>query len=154
MKIVINRCYGGFSLSPRAVQRMAEIQGKPCYFFTCDVSTGIHTPAEIEKISGLFWQAFSVPNPDEVLGYQKRDWHEMSDEEKVASNQRYESIRLEQRDQNRADPLLIQVVEELKEVANGRCADLKIVEIPDGVEWEIDEYDGMEHVAEKHRTWC
>jgi len=30
---------------------------------------------------------------------------------------------------------------------------LKIVDIPDGVEWEIEEYDGMEWVAEKHRTW-
>jgi hypothetical protein len=28
-----------------------------------------------------------------------------------------------------------------------------VVEIPDGVEWEIAEYDGLEWVAEKHRTW-
>ena len=28
-----------------------------------------------------------------------------------------------------------------------------IVEVPDGGEWELDEYDGIEHVAEKHRTW-
>ena len=27
------------------------------------------------------------------------------------------------------------------------------VEIPDGVQWEIDEYDGGERVAECHRTW-
>jgi len=32
-------------------------------------------------------------------------------------------------------------------------ADLKIVEIPDGTNYEIDEYDGNEHVAEVHRTW-
>jgi hypothetical protein len=48
---------------------------------------------------------------------------------------------------------MIQVVEELGAAANGPCADLKVVEIPDGVEWEIDGHDGMEHVAERHRTW-
>jgi hypothetical protein len=30
---------------------------------------------------------------------------------------------------------------------------LRIVEIPDGVEWHISEYDGIEHIAENHRTW-
>lgn len=57
------------------------------------------------------------------------------------------------RDVERNDPALIEVVERLGRRANGSFADLKIVEIPDGVEWEIDEYDGSERVAEKHRTW-
>jgi hypothetical protein len=48
---------------------------------------------------------------------------------------------------------LIEVIEELGDAANGDCAELAIVEIPDDVEWEISEYDGREHVAEKHRTW-
>lgn len=56
-------------------------------------------------------------------------------------------------DIERNDPLLIQVVEELQEKANGSCAKLKIVEIPDGIEWEIDEYDGQESIHEKHDTW-
>jgi hypothetical protein len=30
---------------------------------------------------------------------------------------------------------------------------LKVVEIPDDVDWYIQEYDGREWVAEKHRTW-
>lgn len=37
--------------------------------------------------------------------------------------------------------------------ASGGFASLKIVEIPDDVEWEICEYDGLEWVAEKHRKW-
>jgi len=48
---------------------------------------------------------------------------------------------------------LIAVIEELGEEANGRCAEIAIVEIPDDVEWEVDEYDGKEWVAEIHRTW-
>jgi hypothetical protein len=48
---------------------------------------------------------------------------------------------------------LVQVVEELGKEANGNYAKLEIIEIPDDVDWEIDEYDGMEHIAEKHRTW-
>jgi len=36
---------------------------------------------------------------------------------------------------------------------DGTYSDLKVVEIPDGVNWYIEEYDGLEHVAERHRTW-
>ena len=54
---------------------------------------------------------------------------------------------------SRSDPLLIQVIRELGAAANGSFASIEIVEVPDDVEWEIPEYDGMEHVAEVHRTW-
>lgn len=54
----------------------------------------------------------------------------------------------------RDDPALVQAVEELGgAVAGGEFASLKIVEIPDDVEWQIEEYDGWEWVAEKHRIW-
>lgn len=55
---------------------------------------------------------------------------------------------------DRSDPILIQVVETLgRKVCADRFASLAIVEIPDNVEWEISEYDGMEQVDEKHRHW-
>ena len=53
----------------------------------------------------------------------------------------------------RGDQKLVQVVEELGSVANGHCAELKIVEIPKDVQWEIEKTSGMEHVSEVHRTW-
>jgi hypothetical protein len=56
-------------------------------------------------------------------------------------------------DISRADPALVRVVETLKEEANGLYSALKVVEVPIGVEWTIQEYDGMEWVAEKHQTW-
>ena len=56
-------------------------------------------------------------------------------------------------DEKRADPDLIAIIEEMDEESFGQFADLRVVEIPDDVEWQIDEYDGREWVAEKHRTW-
>lgn len=53
----------------------------------------------------------------------------------------------------RHDPLLVQVVEELGDAANGWAAKLEVIDIPDGVEYTIEEYDGLEHIAEEHRTW-
>ncbi len=48
---------------------------------------------------------------------------------------------------------LVRVVEELGEAAAGRSSALKIVEIPDDVQWTIEDDDGVEWVAEVHRTW-
>ena len=53
----------------------------------------------------------------------------------------------------RDDEKLVQVVEALGAEANGHCALLKIVEIPNEVKWEIEKIDGVEHVSEVHRTW-
>ena len=53
----------------------------------------------------------------------------------------------------RDDEKLIRVVEELKEKANGHSASLKIVSIPDTVNWQISTADGIEHVSEAHNTW-
>lgn len=54
---------------------------------------------------------------------------------------------------NRADPHLIETIETLGPAANGNHAALKIIEIPSDVDWEIVDYDGCEHIAERHRTW-
>jgi hypothetical protein len=58
------------------------------------------------------------------------------------------------KDIERNDPILIDVIETLGiKKSNGRFAELKIVDIPDGIKYTICEYDGMEWVAEVHRTW-
>lgn len=141
-KIAINRRFGGFSLSPRAVKRLAELNGRECYFF----KGGYYKPytqisieeEDASEDAPLFYSAFDVSNPNEIREHDD-DW--------------YRKHAISSRPEDRSDPKLIQVIEELGERANGRFAALEIVEIPDGVEWEIDEYDGMEHVAEAHRKW-
>jgi hypothetical protein len=60
---------------------------------------------------------------------------------------------INQYDIERNDPYLVEVVETFGDLANGECAKLKVVEIPDDVQFVIQEYDGYEHIAEKHRTW-
>jgi len=94
MKIAINRCFGGFGLSPRA--------------------------------EALFRRT-----------------------EKVKPDDEYFSVY----DIPRDHPILIKIIEKLGNAAWGDHSVLRIVEVPDDVNWYIEEYDGMEHVAERHRVW-
>ncbi|MBM3453530.1 MAG: hypothetical protein FJX80_00125 [Bacteroidetes bacterium] len=58
-------------------------------------------------------------------------------------------------DLKRDDLVLIETVEELGiEEASDSYGLLKIVEIPHDVEWTLQDYDGNEWIAEKHRTWA
>jgi NurA-like 5'-3' nuclease len=56
-------------------------------------------------------------------------------------------------DNDRSHPLLIEAVEKLGSKASTENSRLKIIEIPDGVHWEIHGYNGKEWIAECHRTW-
>ena len=59
----------------------------------------------------------------------------------------------------RDNPQLVQVVKELGGHVSlggkveGSSSHLKIVEIPEDVEWDISENHGDEWIFEKHRTW-
>ena len=57
------------------------------------------------------------------------------------------------KDVARTDPDLVDIVEKLGDKANGWAANLKVVEIPDGTQYVIDEYDGIESIHENHRSW-
>ena len=53
----------------------------------------------------------------------------------------------------RDDEHLIAVVELMGTAASNKYSELKIVDVPDDVNWYVEEYDGKEWVAERHRTW-
>jgi len=94
MKIVINSCYGGFSISDEGIAKLIE------------------------------W------------GFPKSEISELRYCERYRNH-----------------PLLVRLVEEAKAMSDTRYSNLCVVEIPDGVKWTIEEYDGKEHVAEVHQTW-
>ena len=102
MKVAVNRCYGGFSLSYNAYVRLRELIPE------------LEDPGKKEK-SG--WDCHYLP-------------YEFS----------------------RSNPLLIQVIEELGEKeSGGTFAEIKIVEIPDDVDFIIWGCGGKEWITE--RTW-
>lgn len=112
MKIVINRCYGGFGLSREAVLLARKLTQDPAWGGPCLKGDKYDDGTECDYDGGSI-------------------------------------------DCKRNDPILIKVVETLGcEAASDSMAELKIVEIPDGIDWIVTEYDGMEWVEEKHRAWC
>ena len=134
MKVVINACKGGFGLSEKAIMRYAELKGLTLY-------------PERKRLYTTYWRVPEGEREDQT------GFHEWPFEERRASNARMEKHTLNERTIPRDDPALVQVVEELGDDASERFSALAIVEIPDGVAWQIEEYDGYEHVAERHRTW-
>ena len=55
---------------------------------------------------------------------------------------------------DRSNEELIKCVEALGNNASGRGANLKVVEIPNNIEWYIDTTDmGYESIHEEHRVW-
>jgi hypothetical protein len=137
-KVVINGCYGGFGLSYSAILRYAEIKDMEIW------------PVNGDHDIITYWL---VPESERVEDCED-DFHELTLEQRQEYNEKYSAQTLYDRDIPRDDPALVQVVEELGEEANGRFAELKVIEIPDDVEWQVEEYDGAEWVAEKHRTWA
>lgn len=136
-KIVINSCHGGFGLSHEAMLRLAEIKEFDIY----------------PEKSKWFWTYWLVPESERVERKDGIAFYAMPIEERHEYNALYKEQTIHVGEIPRDDPVLAQVVEELGKKANGDHAGLKVVEIPDDVEWQIEEYDGAEWVAEKHRTW-
>ena len=138
MKVVINTCYGGFELSAMAIKRIMELQGRECYFFSHEYKDSsfnpTYSPINPERHTGYF-DVFDIPNPNQPTEDGK---------------DHYICLEFEL---ERNDSLLIQAVEELGEKANGSCAKLKIIEIPDDLDYYIDDYDGMETIHEKHESY-
>ena len=77
----------------------------------------------------------------------------LSKEALALYNERAGTVITHERDIGRNNPILVEIVEQLGNAANGDFAELKVVDIPDDVEWIIQEYDGDEWISEKHRTW-
>lgn len=101
MKIVINKCYGGFGVSKAIYDKL-----------------------------GLKWDGY---------GYLDNSSFGIKDNN-------YNAYR--------SDEKLIKAIEKIgAKKSSGEMAELRIVTIPDDVDWELNEYDGIETIHEVHRSW-
>ncbi|MCK9428924.1 MAG: hypothetical protein M0R17_02795 [Candidatus Omnitrophica bacterium] len=137
MKIAINRCYGGFSLSDEAVKYYLNLKGKECHFYY-QKAYNDKTFYKTKSSLTCSWNNCFTKDFGEECTLSSDDW---------------KNYHFYCRDIERNDPDLIKTIEHLGEKANGECAELEIREIPDDVLWEIDEYDGVESIHEQHRSW-
>lgn len=135
MKVVINTCFGGFGLSPEALLELWDAG-------VTDIGT---LATEWFKNGGMKvelnrWRKYKTakkkPNVWNITVF--------SPDEKYVLY--YGGIL-------RDNEELVRVVEKLGDKANGDAAELSVVDIPDDVKWEISNYDGKEHIAERHRAW-
>lgn len=132
MKVVVNKCYGGFCLSHKAVMRYAELKGIKLF-------------VEEDHIFPHYY----LVEPSKYKECSKKWFEEDGNNKRINEKNWYFSAnRLE-----RTDKILIQVIEELGKEASTNLSSLVIVEIPDGIEYEIDDYDGIESIHEVHRSW-
>jgi hypothetical protein len=127
VRVVYNSCYGGFGLSREACKRYWELQGKEVWI-------------EDGKFESLF-TVWLVPPKERV---KQKNWSSMTHDERIAYNKKYSEQTWYYGSVSRHDPILVQVVEELGDKANGDYAKLAIAEVSG--QYYIDEYDGSESV--------
>ena len=142
MKVAVNKCYGGFSLSKAAVLWLAERGFDPAIKERGEMEVRVKELGEktADDFHGIdrFTMRGAQSWRDGTAKFMGYSWNRRHHEDEPAF---------------RSDPLLVDCVETLGDEASGWCAAIKITEIPDGVNFTIGEYDGQEWVEEAHQTW-
>lgn len=139
MKIVINKCFGGFGLSKDAIIELHRLKDPHIEEITPKEYFGDEEYSKSEEYRKQHYDTCGLPLVDGkiLLDNHRCDYNAKKGEEYSP----------------RACKLLVFVVNKLKEKANGKCAKLEIVKIPKDIKFEIDEYNGVETIHEKHRSW-
>ncbi|EUJ23495.1 hypothetical protein MFLO_15885 [Listeria floridensis FSL S10-1187] len=141
MKLVLNKCYGGFGLSHIAMMNLFGLKDIEVYpYKKTDINGGIMF-LEIDISYN------DSPQDGSSIWYLKKPLRKL-EWQLIENWDEIEQIGFDflDNDKGRADEDLIKVVEMLGAAANSRYSKLKIVEIPDGSEVVISDYDGFEQV--------
>ena len=136
-KVILNKCFGGFDVSKEAYMLYAKKKRLTLYLYESEFINRKFIYKKVNDDNSIFRHYFIKDMGDNV----------------EISNEDYEKYCLYLKDEHREDPILIEVVEELGEKASGRFGNLKVVEIPDDLEYVIDEYDGIETLHQKVEEW-
>ena len=131
MQVIINACFGGFGLSGEACEWLIENRGWRVTDYNDDGHGYKDPTAQLVRHT-------SGKGPDMT---------------RLVGSEYFLTVNRDDLAAVRENKDIIDAVLALGKKANGRCADLKIVDIPDDVKYIIEEYDGNEHIAEVHRTW-
>lgn len=141
-EIVINKCWGGFGLSMKAVKRYAELKGFKIYFYK-RTNFDLGGKEEYERVDEENEKKIKGLN---IFYYYTKDFGKKTNK---LDDKYFFSVYNLKRD----DEILVRVVKELGKEVNGEHSELKIVTIPSHIKWNISDYDGMESVEEEHRSW-
>ena len=148
MELLINRCWGGFGVSAMTLMHTAERKGIKVFPYTekfdfddGNVANGWHlnqiytriTEMPIEEPSGV---------SEIVVFLQKDPGQEVVTPDNIENFNQWDFSP----DNNRTDKDLIASVKEDGEGANAQCSEPHVVTIPEGFDYKIDDYDGMESV--------
>jgi len=155
MKVIINTCFGGFSISALCLWDLIKQKDK--------------------GVSISKWKEDNVCNPDRFQNHilnaygeniaLPKGWyvnfligsfikltgksHDLIGQRNTSLTGKYHCWKGE-----RTSPALIKLIETKgADWCGGPYTKFKIVKIPDGIEYEISDYYGMEAVHEKHRVW-
>ena len=139
MKIVVNRCFGGFGLSDKAIEMVMKRKGLSCFRYKL---TKYKYRNDVEE----YTRCEACSDSNILIYYMTADLGEKT-------NKLPKEILWNYGDLKRDDTDLVAVVEELGEGANTIFSELEVVEIPDDINWYIDNYDGIETIHEVHRSW-
>lgn len=124
MEVVVNRCFGGFGLSDAAFEALIKKGWAVTKYNAEGLLENPEAPIVANRASDLSFMG--VYN----FGSYRDDEPEL-----------------------RTHPDIISAVKELGDKVNNRFSELEVVEVPDDIHWHIEEYDGLEYIAEDHRTW-
>lgn len=145
MKIVINKCFGGFGISRECAEYMeknGDLQAK------AELDEWRIEQAALDYFKeNKRWPADRTPESVRYLEINAKY------EKWEADFNGYGYVEGFDNGYDRTNPILVGAVEKLKKKASGQFAKLEVVIIPDGVDYYIDEYDGIESIHEQHRSW-
>lgn len=136
MKIVIDVSYGGLILSCQAKRKYLDLANVRYYLYQYPSSN------EVDEGAEDCYKRVDCFNHDADFVRVIFCRHDLgASVEEIPYDEDFFN-----KDPKRTDPLLIRVVDELGAEASAKGSELRVVEIPDGSKWQINECGGVEIV--------